>query len=306
MPAIEVQGLRKRFGRGGRAVQALDGIDLEVAPGEIYGLLGRNGAGKTTLVKVLLDIVRADAGSAAILGRSSKSARARSPVGYLPEDHRFPEYRTGLGALDLYGGLSGLSARESRRRAGELLEQVGLAGAARKKIRGYSKGMKQRLGLAQALVHDPSVLFLDEPTDGVDPVGRAEIRALLEDLRDKGCTIFLNSHLLGEVEQICDRVGILEAGRMVREGGIDSLTRADRAWDLRTEPAVDAALLPQLRALVTRAELHDQTLELAAEDDADLDAALDFLRARGHRLRGLQSRRLTLEQVFLRAVEEPA
>lgn len=301
--AIEVRGLAKRY-RGRRGVQALRGVDLRVARGEIYGLLGRNGAGKTTLVKILLDIVRASEGSAELLGESSRSVNARRRVGYLPEDHRFPDYQTGVSAMEFYARLSNVSRDERRRRIPELLELVGLGDAAARKVRGYSKGMKQRLGLAQALVHDPAVLFLDEPTDGVDPVGRAEIRDVLQRVRGEGRTIFLNSHLLSEVEQLCDRVGILEAGRLAREGTVEALTRVQGSWKLELDREPEATVLERLRALAGRVGTHGRELELELADEAALDRCVDLLRAAGLGLRGLSGGRASLEQVFLATVEE--
>ena len=216
--AIRVESVSKRYGRGAKAVDALRGASLAVRDGEIFGLLGRNGAGKTTLVKILLDIVRPSAGGASLLGRPVRDPGARHEVGYLPEDHRFAEYQTAESALDFYAMLSGVPRSLRRRRVPELLAMVGLGKDARRKIRGFSKGMKQRLGLAQALLHEPRVLLLDEPTDGVDPVGRAEIRDVLLQLKNEKRTVFLNSHLLSEVERLCDRVAILERGQVVREG----------------------------------------------------------------------------------------
>ncbi|MBK9383654.1 MAG: ABC transporter ATP-binding protein [Planctomycetes bacterium] len=301
--AIEVRGLEKRY-RGKRGVHALRGVDLGVARGEIYGLLGRNGAGKTTLVKILLDIVRASAGSAALLGEPSRAVHARRRVGYLPEDHRFPDYQTGLSAMEFYARLSDVSRVERKRRVPELLELVGLKDAAARKVRGYSKGMKQRLGLAQALVHDPAVLFLDEPTDGVDPVGRAEIRDVLLRVRGEGRTIFLNSHLLSEVEQICDRVGILEAGRLAREGTIEELTRVSGAWKLELDREADVAMQERLRAHALRVATHGRELHLEVAEEAALDRCVDLLREQRYGLRGLSGGRASLEQVFLATVEE--
>lgn len=307
--AILVDGLEKTYGSGSRAVAALRGVRLSVAPGEIYGLLGRNGAGKTTLVKILLDIVRPTGGEARLLGRETRDAETRRSVGYLPEDHRFPEHHTAETALLFYGSLSGLSPAECRARTPRLLDLVGLAAAAKRKVRSYSKGMKQRLGLAQALVHDPRVLFLDEPTDGVDPVGRAEIRAVLERLKAEGKTIFLNSHLLSEVERICDRVGILDRGQLVREGTMDDLTRADLAFRIETAPALDAAALGALAGLVLSAApaANGKGHELKVAREADIDAVIDRLRERGIGIRALDGKRFSLEEVFLGAVEkEPA
>jgi ABC-type Na+ transport system ATPase subunit NatA len=202
--AIAIHDLEKiyRHGLFGRKkIPALKGVSLEVPPGEVFGLLGPNGAGKTTLIKVLLGIVRKSSGSATL--RPAEIARRQ--VGYLPEHHRIPHHLTGDTALEYYGSLSGMSQSEIRRRRPDLLKRVGLATWGKTPVKKYSKGMLQRLGLAQAMIHDPQLLILDEPTDGVDPVGRAEIRDVLSELRRQGKTVFLNSHLLQEVELVCDR-----------------------------------------------------------------------------------------------------
>lgn len=188
-------------------------------------MLGQNGAGKTTMVKILLGITGPTLGEARLLGQAVGTAAVRKRVGYLPEDHHFPDYHTGASLLDFYGALLEVPRAERRRRGQEMLELVGLKGRMNYKVRTYSKGMKQRLGIAQAIFHDPEVIFLDEPTDGVDPVGRREIRDLLQQLKDQGKTIFLNSHLLGEVELICDRVAILQAGELIRLGTMAELTQ---------------------------------------------------------------------------------
>src|SRR3954469_17987383 len=206
--AIETRDLRKRY----RGVEALKGVSIRVEPGEVYGLLGQNGAGKTTLVKILLGIVTPTGGGADLLGRPAGDAAARNRTGDLPEDHRFPEYHTGWSLLDFYGSLHGVPRADCRKRIAAALERVGLGERMHSKIRTYSKGMKQRLGIAQALFHKPDLVFLDEPTDGVDPLGRREIRAILTELKDAGVTVFVNSHLLSEVELVCDRVAILRTG----------------------------------------------------------------------------------------------
>ncbi len=304
MNAIQVDGVHKTYGRGSRAVHALCGVSIAVPRGEIYGLLGRNGAGKTTLVKVLLDLVRPTRGAALLSGRSARQPAARRSIGYLPEDHRFPEYQTAESALRFHAALSGVDPSAARARIGELLDQVGLGPAARKKVRTFSKGMKQRLGLAQALVHDPDILFLDEPTDGVDPVGRAEIRDLLVGLKQRGRTIFLNSHLLSEVERMCDRVGILDRGALVREGSIEALTRTERLYEVRVDRALDAATTGELRALATSFTAKpDGAFEVALPRDEDIDRVVDLLRARAFGVRHLHGVKLSLEDVFLEAVE---
>jgi len=301
--AIRVEDIHKRFGKGHKAVDALRGVTLSVARGEIYGLLGRNGAGKTTLVKVLLDIVRADRGRALLSDRSSRSPASREAVGYLPEDHKFPDYQTGAGALMYYAELSGRGGAALPARIAELLSLVGLSDAARKKIRTYSKGMKQRLGVAQALAHDPQILFLDEPTDGVDPVGRAQIRDLLIRLRGEGRTIFLNSHLLGETERVCDRVGILERGELIREGTIQALTATDQVYRIQTDPRPDPELIEAIAGRVVSAAPSDDGLEVALRRKEDIDPVIDLLRSRGIGIRALLGKKLSLEEVFLDAVD---
>src|SRR5687768_3655713 len=201
-PAIEVDTLKKTYRDGlfgSRSIEALRGISFRVERGEIFALLGPNGAGKTTFIKILLGIVRKSGGSAQMLGHPAGDRRSRKHIGYLPENLRLPRHLTANTALELCGNLSGLSTREVHERRGKLLELVGLADRAGDSVKKYSKGMLQRLGLAQSLLHDPDLLIFDEPTDGLDPVARAQVRAVLLDLKSKGKTIFLNSHILQEV-----------------------------------------------------------------------------------------------------------
>ena len=297
---VSVKRLEKRYG----PTLALGGVSLEVEPGTLFGLLGQNGAGKTTLVKILLGLVAPTAGEAALLGRPVGTSSARREVGYLPEDHRLPEYHTSTSLLDLYGALQGIPRRERRRRAAELLDLLGLGGRQRLRIRGYSKGMKQRLGLAQALLHAPTVLFLDEPTDGVDPVGRKEIRDLLLEERRRGVTVFVNSHLLGEVEQLCDRVAILRKGQIVVSGTVADLTAAKASWlvgfdrpppagfdtsGLRLEPSDEPGLL----------RLHVDGAAVEADASAALDRFLAAAGAAGLKLRHLRRERTSLEERYL-------
>src|SRR6056297_1032838 len=212
-PAIATLGLHKTYRSVfGADIDALHPLDLTVEQGEIFGLLGPNGAGKTTLVKLLLGIAIPSGGEGRLLGRSVREPEAREAVGFLPESHRFPDYLTAAQVLDHYGRIAGVDADERARRIPDLLNRVRMGKWADTRVRKFSKGMMQRLGLAQALLGAPDLLFLDEPTDGVDPVGRREIRDLLLDISREGTTIFLNSHLLSEGEQICTRVAILKAG----------------------------------------------------------------------------------------------
>lgn len=210
--------------------QRLAGVSLEVEPGTLFGLLGQNGAGKTTLIKILLGLVAPTAGQANLLGEPVGRLAGRREVGYLPEDHRLPDYHTAPSLLHFYGALQGLTRRERLARIPFLLELLGLKGREKLRIRGYSKGMKQRLGLAQSLLHRPRVLFLDEPTDGIDPVGRKQIRDVLLEQQRAGVTVFINSHLLGEVEQLCDRVAIMRRGHLLVSGTVAELTPTKPTW----------------------------------------------------------------------------
>jgi len=217
-PIIETSGLSKIWRSGlfrRKRFQALNGVTLQVPQGSIYGLLGPNGAGKTTLIKILLGIISRSAGTASVLGHPAGSMAARQQIGYLPENHRLPRHLSANTALEYYGSLSGMTMSQIRAARPVLLEQVGLKGRERERVSGYSKGMLQRLGLAQAMLHKPRLIVLDEPTDGVDPVGRREIRDVLRQLAADGHTIFLNSHLLQEIELICDQVAILNKGQLL-------------------------------------------------------------------------------------------
>jgi ABC-2 type transport system ATP-binding protein len=295
---IETHDLRKRY----RGVEALRGVSIRVEPGEVYGLLGPNGAGKTTLVKILLGIVRGSGGGARLLGRPAGDAVARRRVGYLPEDHRFPGYHTAFSLLDFYGDLHGLPAADRRKRIPPALERVGLADRMHSKVRTFSKGMKQRLGVAQALFHGPELVFLDEPTDGVDPLGRREIRAILQDLKARGVTVFLNSHLLSEVEQLCDRVAILQRGLLAREGTVADLTRQRNLYVLGL---ADGQPFPadELRAAGYEVRPAGVYWELALHDGQSIDPVVDLLRGRGLGLRHLVEKRQTLEEAFLQTVD---
>lgn len=303
---VAVNGLGKRYGR----VQALHEVSLEVRRGEIFGLLGQNGAGKTTLVKILLGMVEPTTGEATLLGCPAGTPAARRAVGYLPEDHRLPEYHTAPTLLDVYGGLQGLPRAARRQRANDLIEMLGLGRAHGVRVRGYSKGMKQRLGLAQALLHRPDVLFLDEPTDGVDPVGRKQIRDLLLAERARGVTIFINSHLLGEVEQLCDRVALLRQGRVVRAGRVAELASWKGTWlvEFASPPVAEATwstglLDPPDRD--GRQRFHPGDADALVADTV-IDAFVAEARDRGLSLRHLERERGTLEDVYLEFATAPA
>jgi ABC-2 type transport system ATP-binding protein len=298
VPVIFTSNLVKHYGR----IEALRGVSLTVERGEIFGLLGQNGAGKTTLIKILLGITKPTDGVARLLEHPVSTAHVRQRVGYLPEDHRFPDYHTGASLLDFYGALLRMPRAERRQRIPAILETVGIKGRMHSKIRTYSKGMKQRLGIAQALMHEPEVIFLDEPTDGVDPVGRRHIRDLLQALKEEGKTIFINSHLLGEVELICDHVAILQQGEMIRAGATAALTRQRGLFviGLADGQAFPVDEVAKRGYQVTR--LGD-LWQVGLNEGQTIDPIVDLLRDSRLNLRHLVEKRQTLEDLFVQTVE---
>ena len=272
--ALAVRGLAKRYG----SVVALKGVDLDVGEGELFGLLGPNGAGKSTLVKIAVGLVRASGGTAEVAGARAGSRAARASLGYLAELFRFPGWYTADEVLELHQRLAG--ARGGAAERARLLELVALADAAKRRVDGMSKGMQQRLGVAQALVGEPRILLLDEPTSALDPVGRRTVRLLLEELRGRGVSVLLNSHLLSEIELVCDRVAILLAGEVVAAGTPAELARP-RGVELETDEGV-------------------RTITGATRDDAPRLVAEAV--AAGHRVYGVRVLTSTLEETYLEAV----
>ncbi|MCH7639532.1 MAG: ABC transporter ATP-binding protein [Bacteroidetes bacterium] len=305
-PAISTHGLSKTYTTafGKSTVHALRPLDLTIDEGEIFGLLGPNGAGKTTLVKLLLGIVHPTEGSAELFGKTIRSPEARRSVGFLAENHRFPEFLTGRQTLDLYARMSGTAENDRVTRSEELLERVRISDAADRRVKTYSKGMMQRLGIAQALMSNPKLVLLDEPTDGVDPVGRREIRDLLLELHSDGVTLFLNSHLLSEIERVCTRVAILKEGRLVREGTVEELTTEDRVWRLRCTAIPDHALNANINFVAGSLSGDLREYRLDATDRAALNASLDRLRAAGVEIESVEPLRQSLEDLFIDVVED--
>lgn len=301
--AIETKDLTKvyRSRWSGREVRAIDRVSLQVRRGAIFGLLGPNGAGKTTFVKALLSAVQPTLGTALLFGRDAREPSARRAIGYLPENHRFPTYFSGAGMLDFYAALSGVDAARRKKLIPEHLELVGLADWARVRIGKYSKGMLQRLGLAQALIHSPSVLILDEPTDGVDPVGRRHIREILARCEERGVTIFVNSHLLAEVETLCREVAILHKGKVALSGKMRDLT-AGKGYRL-TVAQPPEALAGELRNRASSTAVRDGMMDFQFPSRESVNAAVDLLRAQQCEIEALAQTTSTLEDVFVRTVE---
>lgn len=302
--AIETESLTRVFTSrwSKRALVAVDNISLQVPVGSTYGLLGPNGAGKTTFVKMLLSAAHPTHGRAIVFGRDSREPAARQPIGYLPENHRFPTYLTGWDMLDFYGALSGMPSSLRRRKIPELLEKVGLDERAhRLRLGKYSKGMLQRVGLAQALMHAPRLLVLDEPSDGVDPVGRKQIREVLLALEQQGVTIFLNSHLLAEVELFCREVAIIQKGKLALSGTVLELTSGS-GYRLEIAGASEN-LETELRARARTAAANNGTLQLLFPTRDEANRALDLARAQRCEVETFGRTRSTLEEVFMKTVD---
>jgi ABC-2 type transport system ATP-binding protein len=311
--AVEVQALTKvyRSGVGRREVRALDGVSFRVEPGKLFGLLGPNGAGKTTAVKILLGLTHATSGEARLLGLPVSDPESRRRVGYLPEGHRFPGYLTARQTLSVFGRMSGVDHATLRGRIPGLLARVKLSDWADVKVKRFSKGMTQRLGLAAALVHEPDVLLLDEPTDGIDPVGRREIRDLLRAEAARGRAVLLNSHLLSEIEMTCDRVAVLRQGKLAAEGTVEELTKgrekdgsASKGYRFVASP-LSEELLAEFREKGASPERVNGHLRLLARDPEHLNSLIDVARSRGALLTELTPEKSTLEDVFVDLVKAP-
>ena len=329
--AIDLHDVAKTY--GGK-VHALRGVDMQVHSGEIFGLLGANGAGKSTLVKIMMTIVRPGRAKGMLLGKPIGHKPTLEYVGYLPEHLRFPPYLKAHEALGYYAALGKVPRAERKTRIGRVLALVGMAEHAGEKIGTFSKGMMQRMGLAQAMLNEPRLIVLDEPTDGVDPIGRRDIRNVLLDLKGQGKTVFLNSHLLGEVEMICDRVAILHQGIVVRQGRIGDLTQDRQYYEIELQvneeacrDAVGAALgcrlvpgqtvfagartagVSPVKALVgelpggRRVELDGARLRLAASDASEIQGVIDALRRASLTIRTICPVRQSLEDYFIQTVQ---
>jgi ABC-2 type transport system ATP-binding protein len=242
--SVEITNLSKTFRDffGRRRVQALDGLSLSVKAGEVFGLLGPNGSGKSTAFKIAVGLLKPTSGSVSIMGHAPGTLAARRSTGFLPEDSTLLPFLTATETLRLHGALAGLSPAVARRKADELLERVDLKSAAKRRVKGFSKGMQRRLGIACVLIADPEVFILDEPTSGLDPLGAVQVKELIAELRAKGKAILISSHLLGELENVCDRVAFLNQGKLLREGTLEGLLRETEVHELRVSPPTPEAV----------------------------------------------------------------
>ena len=308
MDVILIDGLTKSFPSGWPGlppVTALDGLSLSVHRGEIYGFLGPNGSGKTTTLKILMGLVRSTSGKAEVLGKPAGNVQARRQIGFLPEGPYFYDYLTAEEFLAFYGRLAGLERAELGRRIDHLLEVVGLNEARTRQLRKFSKGMLQRIGLAQALIHDPELVILDEPMSGLDPIGRKQVRDLILGLRDQGKTVFFSTHIIPDVEMICDRVGIVMKGRVMAAGRVDELVRHEHTQSVEIVcEGIKVDELPAIKAAATRVLQRGQQCLVALPGPDRQEEILADIRAHGGRLVSVTPQKGSLEELFF-AQESP-
>ncbi len=301
---LECTGVTKVFKSGLRSrVRALDNVNLSVNNGEIFGLLGPNGAGKTTLVKILLGLVFPDSGSLSMFDTDVKDFRIRSKVGYLPENPGFPPYLNGRQVMELFGSLAAVDHGLQAKKINDLLEMMHMDKHAGRKVTTYSKGMTQRLGLAQTLIHDPDIIFLDEPTDGVDPIGRRDIREVLKSLKNSGKTIFLNSHLLSEVEMICDSVAIMDKGRIVSSGNLDDLNSDSNHYSIVC-PNIKTEHLEALKKAKVTCTLENGVLDVVVDSVEQLNRVIDTIRGAGLLIDSVIPVKQSLESYFIDLIRD--
>ncbi len=304
--SVEVNGLTKiyRAGLKKNRVTALKNFNLSVTCGNIFGLLGPNGAGKTTLVKILLGITFPTDGSAKVLEESIYNYEIRKRVGYLPENHRFPSYFTAEQLLKFVAEMTGYANSNLNTRIDELLDLVKMHRWKKTKIKKYSKGMMQRIGLAQALINDPDLIFLDEPTDGVDPIGRKEIRDILSELKSQGKTIFVNSHLLSEVELISDRVAILNKGELITEGTVEDITTNKELYKISFDDKLPGSMLEnELKDYSVRTS-DNNSYSIKVNDISSLNRFIDEVRKHNLNIYSIVPQRSSLEEMFITLIKE--
>ena len=303
-PAIETTKLRKEYGGavGRPAFTAVQDLSLSVPHGQVFGLLGPNGAGKTTTINMLLGNIKPTSGQAFLLGQPVGNQEVRAHLGFLPEKFQFHEFLSAEEFLDLHGRLYGMSKAARKRRIPEVLEQVGLIARRKSRLGEFSKGMQQRVGLAQAILNDPDLVILDEPTSALDPLGRREVRDIVAGLKAAGKTVLLNSHLLSEIEMSCDQVAILKAGRVIRQGKIDDLLAAPTIVKMRVQ-AQSAGLITALEKLSRTVEVQGEEIAVTISEEGVIPELAAAVIGHGGRLFSLVPLRETLEDLFIRVVE---
>ena len=303
MRALQTDRLTKIF-RSGK-VTALNQVTLFVDTGHIFGLLGPNGAGKTTLIKILLGILYPTSGMAKVFDQPINTIAVKEKIGYLPENHRYPEFLKGGEVLDYFARLSGVEKQRREANKKRLLKLVNMEKWQHTKLKKYSKGMLQRLGLAQAMMNDPDLLFLDEPTDGVDPIGRKEIRDILHRLQSEGKTIFLNSHLLSEVETTCDQVAILDRGKLLRTGTVEELTSPSKTLRFQVSK-IPQDILKGLHKFSLMVELENSSLHVTCAKQKKINGVIDYLRQHNIDIRSILPHRQSLEESFIEILKKDA
>ena len=301
---IKINTLVKEYNKSRTTkIKALNGVSFEVGRGEIFSLLGPNGAGKTTLIKLLLGIAFPTSGDGSLLGKPLGDVATKAHVGYLPENHRYPNYLTGEQVLRYFAQLSGMNGGSIAPHINDVMNIVNMQEWRNTKIRKYSKGMLQRIGLAQAMLNDPEVIFLDEPTDGVDPIGRKEIRQSLVKLKEQGKTIFLNSHLLSEVELISDRVAIMNKGTILRIGTVADLTDTKHEYVIKIAGEAGAAA-GQIGGLASVVSSEKDQIVLRVDSIPQLNQVIDALRKSAVGISEIAPRRESLEEAFMTLIEK--
>ncbi len=305
---IEINNLSKDYETGfwrKRKVRALDGLTLNVTGGRIFGFLGGNGAGKTTTIKILMSLLYPSEGSAKILGRDIADVQMHASIGYCPENPYFYDYLTAREIMNYFGELFGLSGEKRKARTEELLTSVGLSEPDwDRQLRKFSKGMLQRVGLAQALTNSPEIVFLDEPMSGLDPIGRREIRELIVGLREKGTTVFMSTHILSDVESLCDEVAILRKGRLAATGNLNDLlseTGGTRSFEIVAGGVTPEALSPSLNGLTgATTSFHPSGTRIEVLAEQDIDRVIPAIRAQGGRLVSVSPLKQSLEELFVK------
>jgi ABC-2 type transport system ATP-binding protein len=304
--AIRTRGLGKTFRTGFwmRPVEAVKHVDLEVKSGEIFGFIGPNGAGKTTTIKILTGLVMPSSGEAWLSELPVSDPNSRAQLGFLPEGTFFHDYLTATEFLDFHGSLLGIPGSVRRERIPKLLERVGLSHAADRQIRRYSKGMRQRAGLAQALIGDPQIVILDEPMSGLDPLGRKDVRDVILSLRDEGKTVFFSSHILEDAEVICDQVALILSGRVVKQGYLDELLGQETVGSELVVEGISASLYAELQSQARRAVVQGSRFLFEFDGESAGEKALDRVRESGGRIRSYAPKRRSLEDLLLEGLAQ--